>query len=328
MEDLSFDNLPSECQQVLIGSLLGDGGVYIKSRNAHYTEAKTTKHLEYLEWKKNILAPFFGGKIFLKGNKASYYSHVHPLLTNLRNIWYPNGKKIVPKSEFDKLNVFGVAIWFMDDGFYDYYNKECGISVDDFSDHERKIIKRWFLSQGFPTCVTSNSIKFSRRPTDDFLRWIRPHVHKCFTYKLGHLDTENQPKLNLAKVKWTKANLGRREYKRLWARQKFKSVIWRVKYSPSEDDYIKSNWQKLKDKEIAQEFGRTLSAIRQRRRKLGIRKDRLALRKFNWDAIYNDYLTGASFRQIARKWGMSRQGVRYIIAKKSSSPLNPANSGV
>jgi len=207
-------------EQVLIGSLLGDGGVYLPKRyqNAFYAENKKITHLSYLEWKMDALSSFDGGiKIvtrFKEGHQTkldwwlgndSYQvavlrTNVHPILTKLRGLWYPNGKKIVPEKEIQKLNELGLAVFYMDDGCYEVLGRYCMLSTKGFSLGEQKIIAAVFKENfGLKSRIRTDGkgywLDLSVADTDKFLKIVEPHIHPCMIYKLGHIHPANDERL-------------------------------------------------------------------------------------------------------------------------------------
>lgn len=197
--------------QVLIGSLLGDGGVYPSRRgNSYFVEGHSLNQSDYLKWKAGILIPYFGGKVVTRNYdyKSTYFqSHVHPVFTELRKLWYPNGKKVLPEGELQKLDALGLTVWYMDDGSYDYQNHCCTLSIRGFQGQEL-VIQRWFKERwGInPHIITSCSrLTFSVKDSDKLLCSVAEHIHPSMIYKLGHLNLNNQVMIDAARRR-------RREY--------------------------------------------------------------------------------------------------------------------
>lgn len=200
-------------EQVLTGSLLGDGSVYIPKRNALFTEEHSIKQLEYLKWKAGIISPRFGGQVVVNKNNgykvAHFYTCAYPLLTELRRLWYPNGKKVLPESELQKLGALGLAVWYQDDGCYSYQGRHCKIAIYGFKGQEF-VIQKWFkerrgLNVNIHNTKKGPDLYFPVKETDKFLRSIAEHIHTSMIYKLGHLHPANQAKIEESKRK-------RREY--------------------------------------------------------------------------------------------------------------------
>jgi len=130
LRDTDFSDLQ---KNVLIGSILGDGGLRVpkKGKNAHFFERHCEKQRMYLEWKKDLLMPFVpkklcfeeGGPHVISGikcvvqNSYKLVTIAHSHLTYLWKIFYRgNGNKVLPKDIEDYLNLFVMAIWIADDG--------------------------------------------------------------------------------------------------------------------------------------------------------------------------------------------------------------------
>lgn len=114
----------------LIGMILGDG--YLQktgSKNARLRLEHRGDHREYLLWKVHWLPQLFQGAVrhldrIHPLTKRTYHyirhqSNSSPLLGKLRRIFYPSGKKHIPKNLEDFLiSEIALAIWYFDDGYY------------------------------------------------------------------------------------------------------------------------------------------------------------------------------------------------------------------
>lgn len=102
-------------RNIIIGSLIGDGtlSIYGRSKNACYRENTGPSQIEYRKWKANNLE-----NLDFKTNKyGAIYSPSHPIYTEIYELFYPNGKKILTEKNLKLLNhPIGLACLFMDDG--------------------------------------------------------------------------------------------------------------------------------------------------------------------------------------------------------------------
>lgn len=102
-------------RNIIIGSLLGDGALskYGRSLNACYRENTGSSQVPYRKWKADKLS-----NLDFKSNaKGAIYSPSHPIYTDLYNLFYPDGKKIIPVKGLEILShPIGLACLFMDDG--------------------------------------------------------------------------------------------------------------------------------------------------------------------------------------------------------------------
>jgi len=116
--------------EVIIGSLLGDGCVArtnIQYDYYSFVESHCIKQEQYILWKKSILEKYIKTDYYKKWivderfkNKGSFtcriYCNSHPIFKELRSVFYPKGKKIVPDLVFEYLTPLALSIWFQDDG--------------------------------------------------------------------------------------------------------------------------------------------------------------------------------------------------------------------
>jgi hypothetical protein len=108
------------------GHLLGDGSIFITGKDCHRdaTFNFSTKYQEYGEWLIANTESFAACKLRIydipdKRTGKSYHrvafrTPSNKLFTELRNKWYPEGKKIVPKDL--ALTKELILRWYMDDG--------------------------------------------------------------------------------------------------------------------------------------------------------------------------------------------------------------------
>jgi len=115
-------------KQLLVGSLLGDGGMRATSpQSARFNEGHSMKQSAYTDWKAGLLGPFVSS--FHKGTKIDkstgkvfhtriVASHACPQLRPYYDLFYPapEHKRIFPASLPDLMTPFVFAVWYMDDG--------------------------------------------------------------------------------------------------------------------------------------------------------------------------------------------------------------------
>ncbi len=112
--------------QFIVGTLLGDS--YI-TKDGRYGFGHSEVQKDYFQHKVEILTEYgMTPKVRSHQTKGNQYKQwfIKPITAlvarasvaqrfkELRNLWYPNGKKIVPTSI--KLDANSLAYWFMDDG--------------------------------------------------------------------------------------------------------------------------------------------------------------------------------------------------------------------
>lgn len=193
-----------ELIQFLMGTLLGDGSIQKfdpRFLNSNLSIAHGNKQKEYVEWKFNFLkqyslAPNKISHNIIKDSRMKFgefeeyrfKSLVHPIFTKYRTIFYPNGKKIVPKI-ITNLTELGLAIWYMDDGSVTTYSFE--LSTHGFTKEDVKflieVLKRNFnldctsvldkRSNGYKIYILSSS-------REHFIKLVSPYILQSFKYKL------------------------------------------------------------------------------------------------------------------------------------------------
>lgn len=112
-------DLSNKAIEWISGELMGDGCLYSKNKYSAYFEY-TSKHFEYINYVSDTLKSFgieqagkiyknWKGKTFKNGRwvdrpitlfpkSFNYKSRCYPELKSIRDRWYPNGKKIIPKN--------------------------------------------------------------------------------------------------------------------------------------------------------------------------------------------------------------------------------------
>lgn len=230
-------NISSKTEQVLIGSLLGDGGLVLPKNgiNAYFREMHSVKQREYLEWKKEYFE-FFNPKItkskIFDNRTNKYYYHtllwtkVDPILTKHFRMFYQNGKKSISKTILNKIGPLALAVWYCDDGSFGYINQNGKIATY-LSYEDNKLIAE-FLKKKFNINCTVNKdgksyhLYFSVKEVIKFLNLIKDYVPKCMSYKLGPLSKGNFRKLK-------EENLKRRERDKIRHKRDMNSPLKRAK---------------------------------------------------------------------------------------------------
>lgn len=101
--------------KIIRAGLLGDGSL----SNNKYTESHKLDHEEYVDYLYKITTNFGIKKDYRISGYGSkmvrFVSKDLKTLKNERKLWYPKGKKVVPK-DLSWIDDFVVAKWYMDDG--------------------------------------------------------------------------------------------------------------------------------------------------------------------------------------------------------------------
>lgn len=119
--DNAAGSLTQTQKSIIIGSILGDGYLrVIKGRQEAFLEINhTDKQREYVDWKYEQLKSLVKSPPKLRKNNGTrvayrFYTRQHPELTELLQLFYQKGVKIIPDGF--RINSLILAVWFMDDG--------------------------------------------------------------------------------------------------------------------------------------------------------------------------------------------------------------------
>ncbi len=197
----AVSNLSQEAEQILIGSCLGDGSLISPySKGVYYTEIHSINQKEYLEYKENILNKFFVIKhrIFegYGRNKNRFYYEIRSLdnhkLKTYYDLFYKGKNKTITQTNLIKLKPLGIAIWFMDDGNYNYRTNLISIATNCFSYQHNKIIVDYFRQIHniiFKIQKTKADTYFIRITSqfyeNKFIELVSPFIIDSMKYKIG-----------------------------------------------------------------------------------------------------------------------------------------------
>jgi hypothetical protein len=206
-------------KSVLVGSMLGDGGIWLAPhcKNARLYVCHCELQKEYLAWVHGLLQPFsrpivptekagekeIGGNIVNCSNFYRFYTIAHPDITDLYKTYYVNNYKHVDSTVIEKVDLLAMSIWFCDDGSIQRYKGvpvSCSIATNSFPYKEQLIlveaIRKFFNGK---IKIKPNSGEYNGKKREDFtiemyggrgkikdfLDMIKLVVPKCIHYKLS-----------------------------------------------------------------------------------------------------------------------------------------------
>jgi len=191
MKKANHCQLSQEAKEWIDGELLGDGSVL--SYTSYSAEINyTSKYFEYIKYVSDTLLSFGiaqAGKIYKRYYKQSnipnyqYKSCRYVELLPIRNKWYSNGKKIVPRDI--KLTPLTCRQWYIGDGYLtkDYpaiYLCTYGFSVADVEWLVKQLRDLELKTTREPG---NNAVYISAHSTQDFLAYIGKCPVECYQYK-------------------------------------------------------------------------------------------------------------------------------------------------
>jgi len=148
-KDIPLAVLSDEQEQVMVGSLLGDGslGKVCGNEQSYYREMHGVSQREYLEWKFDLFQPFsvqlndcINNKIY---DAVKFHTIRHPVFTDLEKAWYLRdelGRYILRRKKRIKtipvdvcLTPLSVTVWYLDDGWKPKRDNQFYFSTHGFS---------------------------------------------------------------------------------------------------------------------------------------------------------------------------------------------------
>lgn len=198
-------SLSNKQKSVLVGTLLGDGGLRYRGLNCRLHIKHSFTQVEYVRYKHQIFTEItsmpvrkFGQKVGTKNYSfAEFVTLTHPSFTLYHDLFYPNGKKIIPSNIGEFLtDPLSLAIWIMDDGSAEY----AGLSLQTHSFTKSevsiliKVIKHNF---GLDTTMRLNRgkwiIYFPKHQMDNLRKVVGAYMLPQFLYKLIPYQTRQTP---------------------------------------------------------------------------------------------------------------------------------------
>lgn len=191
-------------ESVLIGTVLGDGGLRYKGRNCRLHIKHAAWQLPLVQFKHEIFQNLVSMKVreFKQIVKEKEYSFIefvsrtNPDFTIFYNIFYRDGKKIVPNN-IERLltEPLSLAVWFMDDGSAEY----AGVSFQThcFSKSEVEMLQHC-LERNFRLSTTMRQNKgkwilyVPKRSLARFCDLVKPFMLERFLYKLVPYSIKNK----------------------------------------------------------------------------------------------------------------------------------------
>jgi 6-pyruvoyl tetrahydropterin synthase/QueD family protein len=203
-----------EEEQILIGTLLGDGYIHSgkKLKTSSYLEiTHGIKQLDYLIWKA-IKLKRFGPKIrqsFFYSNErqrfrasTTMYTKNNFLFGELGRSFYSLTSKKIDKDLIEKLEPLGLAVWFMDAGSIN--KTSCHICSQSFSKEDNDIIsdvinKKFLLRTYVRETNGESIIIIPSESRKDFLSIIAPFIIPSMRYKLKEQEAKSAFKMTVCK---------------------------------------------------------------------------------------------------------------------------------
>ncbi|MEN9582283.1 MAG: intron-encoded endonuclease I-SceI [Candidatus Parcubacteria bacterium] len=178
-------------RSLIIGSILGDGYVrIIKGRKNAFLEINHSfKMKEYVDWKYEILKNIVISPPKMRkgnGNRIAYrfFTRQHPEITELFNLFYVNGKKVIPHIDLDEISL---VVWYMDDG------SKCGssnyyLNTQQFTLEDQNKLLKFLKDKNIEARLNKDKIYWRIRilmsSVPNFMNLVSNHIISSVQYKI------------------------------------------------------------------------------------------------------------------------------------------------
>jgi hypothetical protein len=200
-------------KEIMHGMILGDA--YLQKtgeKNARLRIEHSAKQKDYVDWKYNQLENIFQSKPkklvrdHPKNQRQNTYyrlqSNASPVFGKLRSLYYDkNSTKIIPSSIDQILSrPLTIAVWYMDDGYYDRRDKSAHIYLPKYSEDQLdqlvKAFKQWGINPR-TYCRPDRKacqINFTGKNKEKLMSIIQPYLIQAMRYKspLDPVTTEGE----------------------------------------------------------------------------------------------------------------------------------------
>jgi len=190
-------------QEILVGGLLGDLSLARAkpTHNARLAVRHSTEQTEYTQFLFSIFQAFctltitpivssrFDKRTNQQYDNISFYTRSLPCFNYYRDLFYPNGVKVVPDNIGEILTDRGLAIWAQDDGYKD--KNAFRFATESFSLKEVELLVK-VLKDNFDLDCTINTVNSKSyriyvrvHSMDKFRSLVTPYFVPSMLYKLA-----------------------------------------------------------------------------------------------------------------------------------------------
>ena len=134
------------------------------------------------------------------------------MLWEFRNLFYPDGHKVISREILNQVTPFALAVWHMDDGYFIYKPRKYArveLCTKGFTEEECQLVPHWLRNRynisskvykarnGFVVWITRMS------EVQKFIDLVSPYIHPCMKRKIGFgckLDYVDRSELERSKA--------------------------------------------------------------------------------------------------------------------------------
>jgi hypothetical protein len=190
--------IPDDLYPVIIGIALGDAHIYRnKTENASLHIEQAYKKEEYLNHLYDLLKDFCKSQPVIRARTDKRSGEVHqsirfttrqlPCFTQLHDLFYNNGTKIVPLNIEDLITSVCLAYWAMDDGGKAgsgfHYNTH-SFSLSEVQMLSSALLNKFGLINTIQSSKNGHRIYITSKSMNNFRTLVKPHFQASMLYKL------------------------------------------------------------------------------------------------------------------------------------------------
>lgn len=189
--DNTVGSLTQLQRSLIIGSVLGDGYIRIMPgrKDAFLEVNHSLKAKDYVDWKyfvlKNICNSEPKERETNEGRHAyRFFTKQDKEITEIYNLFYRDGKKIIPKEL--EINPIVLAVWLMDDGSKS--NGGVYLNTQQFSMLDQKRLLHKLREIGLRARLNRDKkyyrIRFLKESIPKLIEIVQPHIIPSMRYKI------------------------------------------------------------------------------------------------------------------------------------------------
>jgi hypothetical protein len=193
--------LSDELKQILVGLILGD--LYIEKRclNACLRFSQGTVHELYLMYLFELFKSYCGAepktqmrtaeKISGKLHESKYFNtFALPCFNTFHELFYLNGKKVVPANIEELLTPIGIAHWICDDGSFNKWKRSVILNTQSFTLDDVELLMKVLTNKFNLNCTINKNtkhyvIRISSHSLPILQDLLAPHMPTMMKHKIG-----------------------------------------------------------------------------------------------------------------------------------------------
>ena len=174
---------------LILGSLLGDAYLVRTTRGFAFRVNHGIKQCGYVDWKYKKLKDFVNSPPSYAEGCYYFRTVSHDAFSFLQALFYPNGKKEVPRDLIaSEMNPLLLAVWIMDDGTKE--GKQLRINSQSFTEEENRFLARVLRAKlGIEVTINKDKKQFRLRVANSsmpkLIELVCPHFIPSMHYKLS-----------------------------------------------------------------------------------------------------------------------------------------------